>query len=71
VKSQAAVKKQGNRLFKFFGDVIAELRKVTWPSREEAFRLTGIVIAFTVVVAIILGVVDYGFSKLMSLILLR
>jgi len=71
VKSQAAASKQGKQRFKFISEIIAELKKVTWPSRGEAFRLTGLVIAFTVVVAIILGVIDYGFSKLMNVILLR
>jgi len=71
VKSQAAVKKPGKERFKFVSDIIAELRKVTWPSRAEALRLTGMVIAFTIVVAIILGVIDYGFSKLMNVILFK
>lgn len=66
MKTQAAVKKER---FKFISDIISELKKVTWPSRAEALRLTGLVIAFTVVVAIILGVLDYGFSKLMNVIL--
>ncbi len=71
MKSQAAVKKPGKERFKFVSDIVAELRKVTWPSRGEALRLTGMVIAFTVAVAIILGVVDYGFSKLMNVILFK
>ena len=69
MKTQAAVKKPSKERFKFIGDIIAELRKVTWPTRAEALRLTGLVIAFTVAVAIILGVIDYGFSKLMNVIL--
>ncbi len=68
MKTQAAAQKQR---FKFISDIIAELKKVTWPSRADALRLTGLVIAFTIVVAIILGVIDYGFSKLMDVILLR
>jgi preprotein translocase subunit SecE len=71
VKSQAAVKKPGKQRFKFVTDIISELKKVTWPSRREATYLTTLVIIFTVVVAIILGVIDYGFSKLMNVILLR
>lgn len=71
MKTQAAVKKPGKERFKFVSDIIAELKKVTWPSRAEAFRLTGMVIAFTVAVAIILGVIDYGFAKLMNVILLK
>jgi len=71
VKSQAAVKKPGKQRFKFVSDIVSELKKVTWPSRREATYLTTLVIIFTVAVAIILGVVDYGFSKLMNVILLR
>ena len=69
MKTQAALKKPSKERFKFISDIIAELRKVTWPTRAEALRLTGLVIAFTVAVAIILGVIDYGFSKLMNVIL--
>ena len=71
MKSQTAVKKPGKQRFKFVSDIISELKKVTWPSRREATYLTTLVIIFTVVVAIILGVIDYGFSKLMNVILLR
>ncbi len=71
MKSQAAVKKPSKQRFKFVSDIISELKKVTWPSRREATYLTTLVIIFTVVVAIILGVIDYGFSKLMNVILLR
>jgi preprotein translocase subunit SecE len=71
LKGQAAVKNQGKQRFKFIGEIIAELKKVVWPSRREATYLTTLVIVFTVVVAIILGVIDFGFSKLMNVILLR
>lgn len=71
MKTQAAVNKQGKQRFKFVSDIISELKKVTWPTRQEATYLTTLVIIFTVVVAIILGVIDYGFSKLMNVILFR
>ena len=71
MKGQVAVKKQEKQRFKFIGEIIAELKKVVWPSRREATYLTTLVIVFTVAVAIILGVIDYGFSKLMNVILLR
>ena len=69
VKSQAAVKKPDKQRFKFVSDIISELKKVTWPTRREAIYLTTLVIIFTVVVAAILGVIDYGFSKLIKVIL--
>ncbi len=50
----------------FFADVISELKKVTWPSKEEARRLTTMVIMFSVAVGLILGLVDVGFSRLVE-----
>ena len=45
---------------------IEELKKVTWPSREQAIQYTVIVIASVLIVTGILTVVDYGFSKLLE-----
>ena len=56
--------------FKFFGDIITELRKVIWPSRSELLRLTLLVLAVCIVVAVILGVMDFGFGRLIRIILL-
>ncbi len=44
----------------------AELGKVTWPTRRQAWRLTLMVIAFSAVFAIILGALDYVFSGLLQ-----
>jgi preprotein translocase subunit SecE len=49
--------------FKFIADIIAELKKVTWLTRREAIYLTFLVLAVTIVVGIILGTADLGFSK--------
>jgi len=57
--------------FKFFSEVIAELRKVSWLSRQELIRLGLMVIVVTVAAGIVLGLVDYGFSKLIEVVLLR
>ena len=52
------------RLFqwRFFAEVAGELRKAEWPTRQEATRLTGIVIALSGLVAAILGTVDFLFN---------
>lgn len=47
----------------------AELRKVTWPSAKETRSTSLVVLAFVIVMAIFLGVVDLGLSKLISFIL--
>ena len=53
----------------FFRDIIAELRRVTWPSREQATRLTVLVIIISISVGIILGVFDMMFSRVIKLLI--
>ena len=48
----------------FFQEVWSELQKVVWPSKEEATRLTVMVIVVSVAVGITLGLIDIGFSAL-------
>jgi len=55
--------KQDGTRFRRFGEVIAELKKVHWPSRPEAARLTGIVLVATVIAGVLLGAVDFGFAE--------
>jgi preprotein translocase subunit SecE len=44
-------------------EVYLELRKVTWPTREEAMNMTIVVIVISAVVGILLGLVDLGLSQ--------
>ncbi len=50
----------------FVQDSITELRQVRWPTRQQAIRLSIIVIAFTFVCTAILGVIDFGLSTLLQ-----
>ena len=52
--------------FSFIGEIYGELTKVTWPSREEAARLTMLVIGVSAVVGVFLGLWDFGFSQLVE-----
>ncbi|MFZ0548754.1 MAG: preprotein translocase subunit SecE [Candidatus Promineifilaceae bacterium] len=54
---------QPNPISKYIRETRGELRKVTWPTREESQRLTAIVLGVTVVMAIFLGVLDFIFSN--------
>jgi len=56
-------KQGGSRVSRAFGEVIGELKKVHWPSRPEAARLTGIVLVATIAAGALLGAVDYGFAE--------
>ena len=66
-----AVTKKGNSRFKFVSDTIAELKKVVWLSRHEVIYLTTIVVIVIVIVGAFLGLIDYGFSKLINGIFLN
>jgi preprotein translocase subunit SecE len=51
-----------NSLVQYFIDSYHELHKVTWPTRNQAIRLTAIVLGFCMFMAILVGVVDGLFS---------
>ncbi|MCJ7668633.1 MAG: preprotein translocase subunit SecE [Anaerolineae bacterium] len=61
--------KRENTITRFLRETRSELRKVTWPSRQEATNLTVIVLAVTVTMAASLGLIDYVFSKLFGLLI--
>ncbi len=54
---------------RYFGDIVSELRRVTWPTREETTRLTIMVIAVAATIGLFLGLVDMAFSRLIVVIL--
>ncbi|MBC7259643.1 MAG: preprotein translocase subunit SecE [Chloroflexi bacterium] len=66
--AKTSAPKKENRIVRYLRETRAELAKVTWPTREEALRLTGIVLATTIGFALFLGVVDYLLSKLFALL---
>ncbi len=61
--------KRENTITRFLRETRSELRKVTWPSRQEATNLTVIVLAVTLTMAASLGLIDYLFSKLFGLLI--
>ncbi len=67
--AKLANKKKRKSPARFFKDVISELKKVTWPTGRELLKYTGAVIAFVVVFAVIVGLMDLGLSSLFNLLL--
>lgn len=55
----------------FLKEVRGELDKVAWPTRQEAARLTVIVIAVSLAVGFFIGAFDYIFAKMMEILLRR
>ena len=52
----------------FFRQTIGELRRVVWPTREQATRLSILVMVVSAVVGVILGALDIGFGQLFRLL---
>jgi len=82
-RSQIALKKEGmpaikpattttrpkNAVANYISETIAELKKVTWLSRRDLLYLSGLVLLATVVVGAVLYIFDWGFSKLIELLI--
>ncbi|HNR02976.1 MAG TPA: preprotein translocase subunit SecE [Anaerolineaceae bacterium] len=58
-----------NRIKRWWRETIGELRKVTWPTPREAWRLTKIVLLVMIIMGVILGGLDFIFTKLVGLVL--
>jgi len=52
----------------FFSEVIAELKKVYWPPRNETFAFTAVVVVVVVFVSLYLGLVDWILSLFMKFV---
>ena len=58
----------GFSVIRFFAEVFSELRKVTWPTRQVATRLTLLVIALSATIGVFLGLIDMLFARVLSVI---
>lgn len=51
------------RLTLFYRQIVAELRKVVWPTRSQLTTYTTVVIVFVVIMIGLVTVIDYGFQE--------
>ncbi len=58
-----------NAIVNYWKDSIHELELVRWPTRQQAIRLSAIVLGFTIVNAIVFGLVDQIFTALLHFFL--
>ena len=56
------------KVFGFFKECGVELKRVTWPTRDDVVSSVKVVIVSTIIIAVILGALDFLFSAGMSLI---
>lgn len=55
-----------NLITTYFKEAFEELSQVVWPTKNQAVRLTIIVLIFCVLIAVFLGAFDYLFSEMHS-----
>lgn len=60
--------KKPNAILLWYRATVGELRKVTWPTPREAWRLTKIVLIVLAAMSALLGTLDWVFSKLITLL---
>ncbi|MEI8249131.1 MAG: preprotein translocase subunit SecE [Candidatus Taylorbacteria bacterium] len=56
------------RFTQYIKDTRAEMAHVNWPSREQTIRFTVLVIAVSIGTAALLGLSDFVFSRLLTLL---
>lgn len=60
-----------NKTIEYFKEVRAEMKNITWPTRNQTIFYTIAVLAISVIIAYYLGLLDFLFSKGLGLILNR
>lgn len=59
------------KLINYLREVGLELAKVDWPKREEVVRLTLLVFVTSAIISLYLGALDFGFTKLLGILITR
>jgi preprotein translocase subunit SecE len=65
----AAQSSQPRGIRKFYRETMGELRKVSWPTRDEAIHMTRVVLIVILAMGAFLGLLDYLFSQMFGLII--
>ena len=56
------------RIGRFIREIVAELRKVIWPTRKELLTYATVVVVFVAIMLTIVGLLDLGFAKAVLLV---
>jgi preprotein translocase subunit SecE len=56
-------------VYTYLKQVVAEMRKVIWPNRRQMITYTGVVLAFLAFMVALVGLADFGLTKLVLLVL--
>ncbi|MFC1932772.1 preprotein translocase subunit SecE [Chloroflexota bacterium] len=63
---RATTAKRSGPRFRLISETIAELKKVVWLTRREVVYLTTLVLIVAITAGLVLGIIDYGFTKLVN-----
>jgi len=61
--------KKDSKIVQWWHQTVGELRRVSWPTPQDALRLTYIVLIVMAGMSILLGLLDFVFSQLITLLL--
>lgn len=56
------------RILRFIRQVVTELKKVVWPTKDEMWTYFAVVIVFVLIIMVFIGLLDAGFSQLTNLV---
>jgi len=68
-EKKKSIEKKPSAITRWWRETLGELRKVTWPTPQEAWRLTKVVIFTMIIMSAILGLLDFVFTRLVAFIL--
>ena len=63
------IKNAAEKVRQFLAGSKVELKKVTWPTPKQTLASTAVVIIVVVIVSLFVGVVDFGLTKVVKLVL--
>ena len=68
-KSAAAKQQKENAIVRYLRETWFELKRVSWPTRNEAINLTVVVVVVAAFMAVVLSLMDWSFSSMFGLFL--
>ncbi len=60
---------KGRQTRDFFSESMFELRKVVWPTRQEAMRITGVILIVVIIFSLVLAAFDWVVAYAIQLLL--
>ena len=55
------------KIVKYIQESLSELKKVSWPKREQSLKMTGIVIGASLAIGLYVGGLDFLFTNLLGI----